>query len=77
MTAKVRDDFLAIGGTSMTDRYTRAVLTIIAAALVVIAGKGLAPNASAQFGSCGTSANPCVITPDSTINVYVAGGRLD
>jgi hypothetical protein len=49
----------------MVDRYTKAMLTVIAVALAVIALKGVvAPPAVAQFGAsgdCGSLKNPCYI----------------
>lgn len=47
----------------MTDRYTKAVLTVIAAALVLIAAQLGTPRATAQFGDgCGEDMrNPCYV----------------
>ena len=46
----------------MSDRYTKAVLTVIAAALVWLAFQGLIPRAGAQMSGCGFEGNPCIIT---------------
>ena len=46
----------------MSDRYTKAVLTVIAAALVLLAFQGLIPRAGAQMSGCGFEGNPCIIT---------------
>jgi hypothetical protein len=46
--------------TSMLDGYTKAVLTIIAAALSVIALQAGLPKAVAQ-SSCGSSSFPCFV----------------
>ena len=46
----------------MSDRYTKVTLTVIAAALVVLAIKQLTPIASATgTGACGTKAKPCFV----------------
>jgi hypothetical protein len=46
----------------MTDRYTKAVLTVIAVALVLIALQLGTPRATAQFGDgCGGQTNPCYV----------------
>lgn len=39
----------------MIDRYTKAVLTVIALALLALAGQGAVRDAGAQYGSCGSS----------------------
>ena len=46
------------------DRYLKAVLTVIAAALTIIAGQQVFQTAWAQGSTCGTT-NPC-----KTVNVY-------
>lgn len=51
------------------DLYSKAVLTIIAAALTVIAGQQLFQTATAQGATCGIK-NPCM-----SINVYREGGE--
>lgn len=43
----------------MGDLYTKAMLTLIAAALVVIAGHMLVSPVDAQRPACGTPGNPC------------------
>jgi hypothetical protein len=48
----------------MIDHYTKAVLTIIAAALVMLAVDRVIPKALAQSGACGSSENPCHVTDD-------------
>jgi hypothetical protein len=46
----------------VTDLYTKAVLTIIALALSVIALRGLSPDgASAAQASCGSISAPCYV----------------
>ncbi len=47
----------------MVDRYTKTILTVIAAALVALVIQGLAPKAIAQYGmsACGDSRKPCYI----------------
>lgn len=49
----------------MIDTYTKAVLSVIAAALVVLAVETLLPGAKAQTATCGTDENPCVVTTNS------------
>jgi hypothetical protein len=44
----------------MVDRYTKAVLTVIAVALSAIAFKSTFPTAVAQ-SSCGSAAVPCFV----------------
>lgn len=53
----------------MIDRYTKAVLTVIAAALVVIAVRQAMPPASAQIQApCGDRFKPCyVVTGHSDV----------
>jgi hypothetical protein len=47
----------------MIDLYTKAVLTTIAAVLVVIALQGAFPTAQAQISeACGNAKNPCWVT---------------
>lgn len=56
----------------MTDRYTRAVLTIIAAALVGLLAVQLTPAAQAQIeAGCGSMTNPCYVKTLSPVEVYV------
>lgn len=44
----------------MVDRYTKVILTIIAGALLVIAGQNAMRSAAAQIDTC-TLANPCAV----------------
>jgi len=45
-----------------TDTYTKAVLTVIAIALTVIAVRGIGPgSAIAQGSGCGNFDNPCYV----------------
>ena len=47
----------------MVDRYTKAVLTVIAAALVALVVQNAAPDASAQIQArCGDRFKPCYVT---------------
>jgi hypothetical protein len=47
----------------MVDSYTKAVLTVIAGSLVIIATQNLSARADAQgSGHCGSSAIPCYVT---------------
>ena len=46
----------------MGDKYTKFILTVIAAALVGIFAQGLIHPASADLPSCGSANNPCVVT---------------
>jgi hypothetical protein len=59
----------------MVDRYTKAVLTIIAAALLAIALENALPKASAQ-GGCGTLSFPCVVQFPGNVPVVVANSPL-
>ena len=45
----------------MIDIYTKAVLTVIATALMLLAGQNFTytKQASAAFGPCGEKGNPC------------------
>jgi len=44
----------------MIDLYTKAVLTVIAIALILLVAKQAAPYASAAFGDCGSRVeSPC------------------
>ena len=72
----------------MADRYTKVVLTLIAAALVTLAAHEFVPPASAQRGEdCGSHDNPCYVTarPDNPVYitarpsdpVYVANGARE
>ena len=59
----------------MADRYTKTVLTIIAAALVAITAQQFVPNAAAQYGACGSSRHdPCYVEAADLVrgvSVYV------
>ena len=59
----------------MADKYTKAVLTVIAVALSVIALQGGLPSASAQLGAgnrgCGDRNSPCYITMDDVRRLRV------
>jgi uncharacterized protein (DUF779 family) len=46
----------------MIDRYTKAVLTVIAASLLGLLAVQLTPVAHAQSGGCGSSSSPCYVT---------------
>jgi len=51
----------------MADTYTKAVLSVIAAALVLLAAENLVRFAEAQDGrggACGSWNNPCAVTTD-------------
>jgi hypothetical protein len=58
----------------MVDRYAKAVLTVIAAALVALVIQEVVPKAIAQSGmSCeGTRFNPCYV---AVSNAAAIGGR--
>jgi hypothetical protein len=45
----------------MTDRYTKTVLTVIAAALVGLLAVQLTPTAHAQTRECGSGVDPCYV----------------
>lgn len=46
----------------MIDRYTKAVLTVIAASLAILAAGTIVPKAGAQIGiGCGGASSPCYI----------------
>lgn len=49
----------------MADRYTKSVLTVIAAALCMIATQQFLRTAEAETGRCGDPSHPC-----ATYNVY-------
>jgi hypothetical protein len=57
----------------MTDRYTKTVLTIIAAALTALVIQNQFPLAKAQTGeSCGNPKTPCYVTSSPKLPVWVA-----
>jgi hypothetical protein len=62
-----------------TDRYTKAVLTVIAVALCAIALQGSIRPASAIGGEgCGSTFNPCQVEiGNSPLNVRVSNKALD
>jgi hypothetical protein len=45
----------------MTDRYTKIVLTVIAASLVTLAVQQALPRAHALGDACGAPQNPCYV----------------
>lgn len=45
-----------------TDRYTRAMLTVIAASLVVLVVQNATPKATAQASLTCSAASPCYVT---------------
>ena len=53
----------------MVDLYTKAVLTVIAVALSVVAIRSAVPTALAVGDGCGSSGDPCYVTQDGTIFV--------
>ena len=55
----------------MPDRYTKIVLTIIAAALVGLLVRGVAPGAKAESPICGTALEPCFVTNVDTKPLWV------
>ena len=59
----------------MIDRYTKSVLTVIAAALCVIAVQQFTPSAVAAFPTgregCGDYNNPCYIEASSPLLVRI------
>ena len=58
----------------MTDRYTKAVLTVIAAMLVYNAVKNEPKEVKAAPAECGHQLEPCHVTLDGeTITVIVEG----
>jgi hypothetical protein len=57
----------------MVDRYTKAVLTVIAAALTGLFVTQLTPPARAQISAgCGTDLYPCYIKTQSPLMVEIA-----
>lgn len=53
----------------MVDLYTKALLTVIAAALVLLVAENLVQRAGAQ-SSCGSQSSPCYITNHLIDGVY-------
>jgi hypothetical protein len=51
----------------MIDKYTKAVLTVIAVALLLLVAENLMQRANAQSG-CGTFQQPCVVTTEQFTN---------
>jgi hypothetical protein len=45
----------------MVDRYTQAVLTVIAASLVALVGQNTVQSAKAQMAQCGDKKSPCYV----------------
>lgn len=61
----------------MIDRYTKAVLTVIATALSALVIQNSLGNANAQSAQCGTSKDPCFVRSLPSYPVYVAtDGKL-
>jgi len=54
-----------------TDRYTKAILTVIAIALSIIAFQEAIPEAIAIGGSCGSIIEPCFVTTQPDDPLYV------
>jgi hypothetical protein len=63
----------------MTDRYTKTVLTIIAAALCILVFQNGSKQALALGPSeCGTSdVTPCFVRVKGAVEVYGGGGGMD
>lgn len=59
------------------DRYTKAVLTVIAVALVVIAVRDAVPEARAFSQGCGDIINPCSVTNLTPLIVKVQTSAHD
>ena len=62
----------------MIDRYTKAVLTVIAAALVALVGQNAIGGASAQDEPCGRyKISPCYVEATSVtgMSVFVTNQR--
>jgi hypothetical protein len=59
------------GKPPMTDHYTKAVLTVIAIALVVIAARGFVPQAGAQDGCGSDSMSACYVRTDVPLAVRI------
>jgi hypothetical protein len=56
----------------MFDRYTKAVLTVIAVSLTVIAAQGVVRPAQAQMEGCGiNSMDACYVRTDRALPVMV------
>lgn len=59
-------------GASMTDRYMKTVLTIIAASLFALAAENVVKPASAGSEEpCGSSYDPCYVKTDYASPLYV------
>jgi hypothetical protein len=59
----------------MIDRYTKIVLTVIAAALVALVLQNSFPGARAQMGSgCGSGHKPCYVETVPREPLYVTAG---
>ena len=56
----------------MVDKYTKVVLTLIAASLLILVMEGLVPKASALPTSCGDdNHHPCFVVAADTNNFFV------
>jgi hypothetical protein len=62
---------------NVTDRYTKIVLTIIAAALVGLVIQNVVPMARAQSEACGSAKNPCWVAAAPRQPLYVAVNPKD
>lgn len=51
----------------MIDRYTKAVLTVIAAALTVLCVQNWTSEATAQGSDCGGISRPCAVTNERNL----------
>lgn len=54
----------------MVDYYTKAVLTVIATALVILVGQGVIRPSSAQNVGCGGAGAPCAVFWSAPMPVY-------
>jgi hypothetical protein len=55
----------------MIDRYTKAVLTVIAVSLTALVFQNVSTIAFAQNESCGSSKNPCYVISTAKQPVWV------
>lgn len=54
----------------MIDRYTKCVLTIIAAALVALVAQNSLKSSFAQQAFCGSADSPCAVAWSTPMPVY-------